>query len=178
MNYLSSSHIVDKDELEMNLRPILPPRLYSRSISLCLGTPRTKKRKVEVDYNSDTEIHAMLGVPSYHQRYQLYLHCNKVRKYVTLLLLLILACRPNFCNAAYNCCVYVGATPAISKQNLVQWLDNLAIAECGGQHCFVYRSITRTKIEGVYQMMVQHQHSAFESKLSLPLSLPLKGECL
>ena len=59
MNYLSSSHIhvVDKDELETNLRSTLPHKLYSRSISLCLSTPKTKKKKqkVEVDYDDDTD---------------------------------------------------------------------------------------------------------------------------
>ena len=68
-------------------------------------------------------------------------------------------------HVAYNCCVYVGATPAISKVNLVNWLDALAIAEAGGRHCLVFSSRNQQKIDGLYQKMKQHQHSSFESKL-------------
>ena len=68
-------------------------------------------------------------------------------------------------HVAYNCCVYVGATPAISKVNLVNWLDALAIAEAGGRHWLVFSSRNQQKIDGLYQKMKQHQHSSFESKL-------------
>lgn len=65
------------------------------------------------------------------------------------------------------CYELLGTTPAASRRNLIQWLNQMIVLEArnAGRDCLV-KNLDGIIQPGIYQMLIQHEHSKIESILS------------